>query len=528
MRPHPKHDTSVIANMYFTSWQFVRPGGFRWADVRDQDLPTWGERGDKGARFVPDAPHGVRLVAQKPERVKLDNPLGEDPAGMPGALTILFHDGRYKCWYTVHPKSDEGEPVPLRGHNHYLCYAESKDAFAWRKPKLGLFPQKSSGENNIVFPPNMGSPHRGLHGQGVFLDAHGPADERFKMIYLGHFSAEEAAAYRAKYPNEIDPMAVWEDGSAWGLAGAVSPDGIRWKALPEPMRIQHADTLNVACYDPQRKQYVCYARTWVKDPRSLEGFGAIGRRAVARAVSDDFRHWRNFEVLLNTGADLPPSHVWYGSGKTCLPGQPDQQVMFSYRWKLEDDTIDVELLSSPDGWTWSLVPDGPVLPPGKPGTWEGGYVVPCGEFIELPDGRWALPYNGYPILHKYPRVEPQRRKRYPGVAAGRGYAIWPKGRLVALQADDEGEFGTIGVVPAGERVFLNASVASDGFIKVGAQVPHKDIPNRALSDCDAIRGRDALEIPVTWKGEDKVDHHGDPVILRFQLKKARIFGAHFR
>jgi len=522
-----RSDVVKVTNIYFTSWQYVRPGSFAWVNERGEGLSTLGEHGDKGARFVPYAPHGVRLVTQRPATVKFDDPLGAGPDGNPGPCTIVFDDGKYKCWYTFLPESSEGQPSPHLGHNHYLCYAESADAFTWTKPKLGLFEYKGSRGNNIVFPPNMGGPHRGLHGQGIFIDAHNDPSERYKMVYLGRFMPDEVAAYRKKWPGDVDPMALADNGEAWGLAGAVSADGMHWSALPEPMRIQHADTLNAAHFDARRCEFICYYRTWAKEPSTTESYGAVGKRSVGRAVSRDFRHWHNGDVLLTTGAGMSPSHLWYGPGFTTLPGAPEQQVMFPFRWKLEDDTMDVGLFSTPDGWSWSEVPGGPVLGPGKPGTWDGGYVAPTQHLIELPDGRWALPYVGFPIPHKYPRVDPAKRERYRGVAAGRGYAIWPKGRIVALEADGDGEFETVAMRTVSKRLFLNAAVAGDGFVRMGIKVPYRDVPGCTLDECDPITGKDDVRIAVTWRGISEMRSDTEPIYLKVQLRNARLFGMEF-
>jgi hypothetical protein len=318
-------------------------------------------------------------------------------------------------------------------------------------------------------------------------------------------------------------MAVSTDGWAWGLAGAVSPDGIQWQRLATPLLIHHCDTLNSVTYDARRKEYVCYLRTWVLEPGSPGSFGTIGKRSIARSTSSDFRHWSTPEVILTTGADMSPSHVWYGPGHSWLPGCDDQQVMFPFRWKLEDDTMDIALYSTPDGQTWSPVSGGPVLASGTPGTWDGGYVMTGPPLVELPGDRWALPYVGFPIPHKYPRLDPAQRERHPGVASGRGYAIWPRGRLVALEAAEDGAFATVAVFPRGERLFLNAVVAADGFIKVGV-----DRPGREIENCVPLSGVDGLELPVAWRNETGLATKGGPVALKFQLRRAKLFGLTFQ
>src|SRR5690606_12915002 len=168
-----------------------------------------------------------------------------------------------------------------------------------------------------------------------------------------------------------------------------------------------------------------------------------------------------------TGADMPPSHLYYTNCKTTLPGIPDNHVMFPWIWELENDGGASWLLSGADGWTWSTVPGGPVVPMGTPGTPDGGLVICTGNLFAFPDNTWAINYSGAPIPHKYPgRDTASRGGLYPGVEGVSGRATWPKGRLVALQCDDEGSFATVGVMPRGNHIRLNAVIPPTGYIKV--------------------------------------------------------------
>ena len=109
-----------------------------------------------------------------------------------------------------------------------------------------------------------------------------------------------------------------------------------------------------------------------------------------------------------------------------------------------------------------------------------------------------------------------------------GLATWPKGRLVALQCDEEGEFATLAVVPRGNALRLNASVKPTGYIRVAVRKfgSGTDIPGRTFDDADRIVG-DGLAVPVTWHGEERLNHEGAPVLLRFQLRQAKLFGVEF-
>jgi hypothetical protein len=178
---------------------------------------------------------------------------------------------------------------------------------------------------------------------------------------------------------------------------------------------------------------------------------------------------------------------------------------------------------------WSRVPGGPVVDLGVPGSPTGGYIVCSGNLLDYPGGLWGITYGAQPIPHKYPgRNFEKRQGLFPGVAGEGGIATWPKGRLVALQCDEEGEFATVAVIPRGDRIRLNASVQPSGYIKTAVRRfgTGDDVAGRTFDDADRIVG-DGLAIPVTWKGEDTLNHEGTAVILRFQLRQAKLFGIEF-
>lgn len=528
--------------IYFTSWKYVRQGGFGWeiqkdptASEAEQNVGAWLQGdGTRPAVFkTNDMPRGIRLVAQKAEKV----PFKEGQI----AATV-FDEGKYKAWYTQDP-CKEPEPYSskdkiLPGHNGHVCYAESTDGVAWTCPKLGLIDYAGNKDNNVVFRGDLNGSTRGFHGGGVFVDP-SSTDERYKMLYLGIITDDEWNAFAAKYPDEVDTMARRQDVSGFrcvmGVFGAVSPDGLHWTSLPEPLMVQHADTMNTCYYDAERKLHVAYVRAWQVNGKAPgtesanpDNWIGVGRRSIGRAVSKDFRHFSKPEIVVSTGADMAPSHLYYTNGKTTLPGIPDNHVMFPWVWELESDGGSSWLLSSSDGWFWSRVPGGPVVETGEPGSSDGGYVVCSGNLLEYPGDKWCIAYGGNPIPHKYPGRDFEKRKGlFPGVKGVGGLATWPKGRLVALQCDEEGEFATVAVVPKGSRIRLNASVKPSGYIKTTVSVFGKgDVEGRSFDDADRLVG-DGLALPVTWRGEDDLKHGGEPLSLRFRLRQAKLYSVEF-
>lgn len=529
--------------IYFTSWKYVRQGNFAWRVQVDPNA-TEAERQTgawlKGDGRLPavfetsDMPRGIRLVAQ---------PARKSPLAEGQWAAQVYDQGKYKVWYVMDP-CPEPEPFSskdriLPGHNGHVAYAESEDGLHWARPNLGLFEYAGSRSNNIVWRGDLEGSTRGYHGGSVFVDP-SSTDERYKMIYLGIITDAEWAAFDQAHPGEADSMARRPDTGGFrvvfGVFGAVSADGLHWRSLPEPLMVHHADTLNTCYYDVERQLYVAYIRGWLADQRIADGQPAdstswisVGRRSIARAVSRDFRHFGKPEIVITTGADMAPSHLFYTNGKTTLPGAPDNHVMFPWVWELENDGGSVWLWSSPNGWTWSRVPGGPVLSPGRWGEPDGAFVVCAGNLLEYPADRWGIGYSGNPIPHKYPgRDLAQRKGLFPGVPSVSGLATWPRGRLVALQADGEGEFATVFVVPPGDRLRVNADVPPTGYLRVAVRAwgSRDDLPGRSFADCDRLIG-DALATRVTWKREEPIGHRGEPISLRVQLKQARLFALEF-
>ena len=98
---------------------------------------------------------------------------------------------------------------------------------------------------------------------------------------------------------------------------------------------------------------------------------------------------------------------------------------------------------------------------------------------------------------------------------------------MALQCDEEGEFATVAIVPPADRIRLNAVIPPTGYIKVAVRLfGGGDAPGRSFEKTDRLIG-DGPDMPVTWNGEEDLKHGGRPVILRFQLRQAKLFGVQF-
>ena len=465
----------------FSNWYYVQPGDLDWVTAEGKSVYVDGNEAPESALFKGlRAPQGIRLRAHRPEL--------RGPLGIPHR-TILQEGSRYRAWTD----------------NEYL---ESTDGFHWKRvATLQLDPAYSDGVWH------------------VFIDPAAPPAERLKTTWNGLLDRQGFEAYRQRRPDGWEPRALLhyiEKGVASCIRGGYSADGIHWKAYPDPLVVEYADTFNTAYFDPVLGRYVLYTRHWSVGPRTSQlpadirhSWTGVGRRAIGRSESADFTRFPPSDLLIEPTPDLLPSEVLYTNCHTTLPGAPDHHLMFPAIWNASrTDTTRIALLSSHDGRLWHWVPGGDILETAAFGQWNGGCIWALPNLMELADQSWVLPYLAHNLPHKYPR----------GQRIGQtGYALWPKGRIVSLDADDTGEFFVIPIIPPGRKLKVNAVTQRTGRVWIGVA----GVAGRALEQCDPIFG-DQCWSPVTWQGEaDLGIREGAALTLRIRMQQAQLFGLEF-
>jgi hypothetical protein len=114
--------------------------------------------------------------------------------------------------------------------------------------------------------------------------------------------------------------------------------------------------------------------------------------------------------------------------------------------------------------------------------------------------------------------------RYDPHLGNLGLATWPKERLVALIADEEGEFWTTPLKSTGERLYLNFEAPRNGSVQVEIQGGD----GRTIERCDLLTG-DRLKKEVTWNGETGIGvKPGESFTLHFKLKAAKLYSFELR
>jgi len=502
----------------FTDWRYVLAadvwGGFYWASketeevipVRVYDEDGQYADGPIDAKMKPtDLPRGIGIVAQQARKSE-PFPRGEPPGGR-----IIYDEGLYRTWHF---------PTPLwqanwRKLENSMCYAESDDGLHWRDQSICTFDWSEAPEINVTEPPTP------------FFDPSAPDEERFKLVFLGSMAQPEHEERRKQVleeflrerPDDIDPHALSRATDQetpliiFGRYGAVSPDGIQWKVLPDTLMLICSDAQNLVYYDTIRESYVWYLKSeWYSH-----------RRCIARAETKDFRRWPLAETIVFPGPDLHPSDDWYTNSKTIYPGTVDQHLMFPALYHHFTDLSELRMFTSSDGVAWAQVPGGAVLSPGETGAWDGGFLVAGADLVPLPDEQVGLQYGASYYPHKYPRT------KHTLAQSGGAYALWTRERLAALEAEECGSFATVSLLSSARKLRLNVQTKAAGEVLVEAAVSRgaggaaEPLPGNSFDDCVPIAG-DHLDHIVTWRDGQTVNiEQGQPFNFRFRLRSAKLF-----
>lgn len=475
----------------FTDCRNISPGELVWRSLDGKVIALDNPEGPP-VQVLADlemTPRGVRLEAQPANREVL-------PSIPP---SNIIHDGSmYRSWDSLFVASSGNTPGSLK-----IQYSESRDGYTWEKREV----------DTIRIPGLAGGA-----GHGFFIDRSGPQKERYKAVISAqvNYSRSEMEKLWKKFQNihpyYRDPRL--QSDLIFCMFGLISADGIHWEVIPEPLMISKGDTPITITYDDYLGKYLMYSRQY-----------PLRRRMVGRAESDDFRHWTPLVAVIGAGLEEPLCMDVYTNAYTTYPGLPQQHLMFPMFYNRYDETSEIRMFSSIDGIRWEQVPGSPILTPSTPpGEWPAEFMNVRNDLVPLGQDRIALAYKENSRPHKYPRWEGITKRRG-------GYAWWPKGRLAAVVADEEGEFYTFQVKKTGQHLYLNAHVRGAGEIRVGLFSPTPGDPDRPLTlkgfevaDCDPISG-DSLSQIVKWKGDpDSAVGMGESIGLNFKLRAAKLFG----
>lgn len=400
-------------------------------------------------------------------------------------FSVLRHEGKFRMWYECYDV--EGWPTT---NDTSFCYAESTDGIRWTKPALNLVSYHGSTSNNILFRElGPAGAYSRVHGAGVFLDPTAPPDARYKCGSQGMF-AKSRPPYR--------------------IAGMVSPDGLRWTRLPQPICDVFADSQYSMFWDTDLDTYVLYGR--------VNG----GGRAIGRSVSRDFSRFPPLQLVLEN----EPARDLYNPAAFKYPGAANAYFMFPSLYDHQSDRLQIHLAVSRDGVHWHF-PDRatPFIAFGPAGQFDSGSLYLGQGVVPVQNELWHY-YSGSPLKHEeadLPLLTNAANARLFSRATLRldGY--------VSVQAGEkEGSFATPPLRFKGNTLTLNVRVKPGGFLRVGVlDSEGHPIPGFTPSECTPVTG-DHIRYPVTWTSKAGLaDNATHPVALTFQMSQADLFAFQF-
>ncbi|MBO4406911.1 MAG: hypothetical protein J5849_04355 [Clostridia bacterium] len=457
----------------FTDWTNVEPGyGTSWLD---ESHPL-------------TVPSGISLRAHRPviENAPCLTPeMPWESDCLNGYGTLIREGDKLRLWYESFGAREGYDDM-----ESFLCYAESLDGGkTFVRPKLGLVEFGGSKENNILM-------H--AHGTCVLRDPDAPAEERYKLV-------------RVRYDPK-DPNRHW-----CRIIGSVSPDGISFTDLPEPILDNPSDTQNTLAIDPATGEYVLVTRQPYDYPS--------GRRSISMSRSRDFRHFPPAVTLVNNDPLDPPDWDYYTSGFRFWPGAESGALMLVDMFERVEDAFDVHLFSSSDARIW-VRPCGrePWIPRGEEGEWNDKMVFALNGTVDLGEGRWAVMINGTRRGHNDSRAE------YPWRARGQyRLASFREDGFLSIRAYAKGEFFTVALPCSGEKAEVNASLPVEGYVRVGLYDPaeEKFVPGFAPEDSDPLE-RGKVWQTVSWRGKSDLSAFGGKKLaLRFEMFKSDLYAFRF-
>ncbi len=429
----------------------------------------------------------------------------------PGTVIYDTQEHIFKMWY------NSLATVSKPDIEEFVCYATSTDGIHWKRPNLGLVEFHGSKDNNIIFK---------WASWTVSV---------IKDIYAADPSKRYKLAYWNNYDQETKGMWV-----------AFSPDGIHWtqeEHNPVVPMSASGDTFSVM-QDPVTHKFWLYHKSVI-----------MPIRKVSRLVSDDFVHWKDDEIVLEPDGSDQPDTEFYG-----LSPFPygNQYLGFLWMFHTYSQQLDVQLVSSRDGQTWSRsVYRRVFLPLGFMKNGYAGHSFDSDMIMSvappaLLNGQLYIYYSGHSAKHNANAIEnepnykensSQVEDSYVGQI---GLAQLPADGFVSLDATSEGQVVTRPVRLEGSAMHIMASTGQvaapgkqvnptwsdlfagtkDGEGEILVEVEDSEgraIPGFSSEGCNPIRGV-LSEKAVTWTGNKGLrDIDGQLVKFKFILRNAQLY-----
>jgi len=319
-----------------------------------------------------------------------------------------------------------------------------------------------------------------------------------------------------------------------------SPDGLNWcKSVEYPIfkgvgivyqtessLYESADIGDTSDfrYDTVLRKYICDSKFKLYMPQ--EKFKALGivqdfkprLRLRTFLESDDLIHWGQSRFLMYPDRyDQPDCQIYEHVGfvyESMWLGMIRIMHLIPAGFK----QVDIQLSYSRDGRHWSRPSQRqPFIPLGDPNSWESDYT--------------GIAKNG-PVLvgeelwFYYSSLRYGKRDNLDHLGtSGTGLAKLRRDGFASLDADqDAGQVTTRPMTFEGKKLFVNADVGKDGWVKAAVLTSESQpVASYAMDESIALT-EDTTKGKMAWKSKNELTPPGDEHLrLVFQLKNAKLY-----
>lgn len=405
--------------------------------------------------------------------------------GFPAAVIYDAKSGKFRMWYNMN-------------------YAESTDGIDWTQPNLG--PQA-----NRVFD--------------------GPGEVR------GFIYNPDSADPQRRYEAVIERRANEDTNEKGGFYVYHSADGLHWMQTRTPPILQRTystmpgvpfwakgvgDT-SIFRYDPVLKKYICDTKFNIYLPEEkIKQLGIVPDhkprlRLRAFMESDDLIHWSRERFLMFPDRLDPPDRQLYGHigfvYESMWVGMIRTMRMIPKGFK----QVDIQLSYSRDGRHWSRPAQRqPFIALGTDDSWDADYLGPAKNGPVLVGDELWFYYFG---------ARSAERTDVSAWSFGIALAKLRRDGFASIDAGETpGRMITRPMTFEGRKLFVNADVAEDGWVKAAVLTTDSDpLESYALDDSIALK-KNTTRGPMVWNSKKELASPGDGHFrFVFQLKKARLY-----
>ncbi len=432
-------------------------------------------------------------------------------------------DGRWRLYHSVY------------GQGSRIAVAESADGLRWDKPALGQNPWQGQDTNHLriegldaaegIIQPQVVRLDDG--GWRIYFWLHGWDRGMVRFVAADsadglHFRVRNVDRPCLFHPMDREVGGVsWTAGLVPGAEGNGKFDHLRTYDFMEAKRLRSNDATFVY-RDPRTGEFEMYS-VWLMPNDAGTGCqvsfdNAPGaRRTLHRRTSEDGLAWSDPELIL-TPDEHDPRHMQFYHLAVHRAG--DWRIGLLGHYRCWEQTMDMELAFSRDGRHWLRPLRGGWIPRGGPDAIDAMSIYPTSRFINLPDGRLLLLYDGHNQRHdgKLPDGVTEKRRAVMG-------AVCRPGRFAGLATRPR----TVG------RITLKPFILGSDEIRVDADIrgsvlaelcdPYgRPLPGYGMAESVPLIGDSDAHV-LRWQGDrTPAPYRYDAVMLVLEAKDATVYG----